>query len=160
MKTTRLIALTTLGIAAACSGGTSSSGAAGAPAPAAASAAPSGPINAEVITQGELAQSSVADLDALDAIQRLRPRFFQRSSGGSSRGGGGRGGGGGSGSMGGSVTPGKASVNGGPLVGTDELKKMRANSISEVRYLNPDDASQRFGSSAGNTFVLVVTLKS
>jgi hypothetical protein len=121
-----------------CASGPASSGSpSGAPSTAAKS-------NPDVITADELADPSVSDQDALNAIRRLRPRFLatrgttsvQNRSAGSVH----------------------VSVNGGALQALSQLSQMRVNELTEVRYLSSQDAAQRFGTaSAGGPVIVVKT---
>lgn len=102
-------------------------------------------INPDVITAAELTDRSELDNDALQAVRHLRPRFL--------------------------VTRGTVSVNnksagsvhiavnGGGLQTIDNLGRIRANEIVEMRYLSPSDAAQRFGASAASGAVILVKTK-
>lgn len=98
--------------------------------------------NADVITAAELADPAIASGDALEAVQRLRPRFLmtrgtvsaKNSSAGTTH----------------------VSVDGGPLLPVDALSRLRPSQIAEIRYLSSSDAAQRFGTNAGSGGVIVV----
>lgn len=98
--------------------------------------------NADVITAEELADPSVASGDALEAVQRLRPRFLMTRGAMSVR----------------NVTAGSVhvSIDGGPLLTVDNLSRLRPNQIAEIRYLNASDAAQRFGTNAASGAVILV----
>lgn len=101
--------------------------------------------NADVITAAELADPAIASGDALEAVQRLRPRFLmtrgaisaKNSSAGSTH----------------------VSVDGGPLLAVDALSRLRPSQIAEIRYLSSSDAAQRFGTNAGSGGVILVKSK-
>lgn len=102
--------------------------------------------NTDVITAQALADPSVASGDALEAVRRLRPRFLMARGAVSVR----------------STAAGTVhvSIDGGPLMNVDYLKRIRANEISEMRYLTAPVAAQRFGISAGSGGVILVKSKS
>jgi hypothetical protein len=100
--------------------------------------------NPDVITAAELADPAVAAGDALQAVQRLRPRFLMSRGMTSSAS---------NGSAGGV----HASIDGGPLVAVTDLQRVRPSSLKEIRYLSATDAAQRFGAMAGNGPVIILT---
>ena len=108
-------------------------------------AAPASTRDSDVITARELADPSVQGDNALDAVRRLRPRFLS-SRGRQSVSAGGQG----------ALL---VSTNGGPLRALSDLGRLRSHEISEIRYLSPSDAAQRFGTAAGSSPVLLVTSK-
>ncbi|MDB4915596.1 MAG: hypothetical protein JWM95_3240 [Gemmatimonadetes bacterium] len=122
---------------AACASSTSSA------TPGTASATPSNP---DVITAADIAADpSIAAGDAYQAVQKLRPRFLMTR-----------------GQMSGkNVTAGsvKLSIDGGALVTIDNLSRYAASSIVELRYLNANDAAQRFGMAAGSGGVVMLKSK-
>ena len=83
--------------------------------------------------------------DALEAVRRLRPRFLMSRGTVSIRD-----------RTAGSV---HASIDWGPLMTVDYLKRIRVSEISEIRYLNSRDAAQRFGTSSETGGVIVVTIR-
>lgn len=101
--------------------------------------------NADVITAAELADPTVQSGDALQAVQRLRPRFLMA-----------RGKSSGSNASAGSV---HVSIDGGPLMAVDNLSRYSPNAITEIRFINSIDAAQRWGSSAGSGGVILVKSK-
>jgi hypothetical protein len=95
-----------------------------------------------VVTEAELA--TVGDLSAYDALQQLRPTFLrsrdpQTSSHPTS-------------------TPVAVFVGGGRTEGLDVLRSIRANTIKEMRFYEPQDANTRFGT-GHNGGLIAVTLK-
>ncbi len=101
--------------------------------------------SADVITAAELADPQIAAGDALQAVQRLRPRFLMTRGTMSS-----------ANPQAGSV---HVSIDGGPLVSVDNLNRLRPASIEEIRYLSPTDAAQRFGTTAAMGGVILVKSK-
>jgi hypothetical protein len=104
-----------------------------------------------VITQAELdADRTLKGANALDAIHALRPQFFVDRGIQTIR-------------IDESVTAdpeaGKvhASVNGGRVILIDDLKDVHANEMIEVRFLNPAQAMQKFGTAARSGPVILVT---
>lgn len=107
-----------------------------------AGAAPRRSRNSSVITAAELADPSLASIDLLSVVERLRPNFL------TSRGAvnfGGRSGG---------VM---VSIDRGVLMGLETLRSMRAGEVKEVRYLSPADAAQQFGTKSASGAVLMVS---
>ena len=101
--------------------------------------------NTDIITAEELSDPSMASVDLLDAVLRLRPRFLQGRGRVTYR----------NNAMG--VT--HVSVDGGPLVSVEQLTRLRPNQVAEVRFYGAADAAQRFGASAGSGGVILVTSK-
>lgn len=101
--------------------------------------------NPDLITAEELADPSIVAGDALQAVQRLRPRFLMARGMVSN-----------SNRSAGSV---QVSVDGGPLLTANHLKTLRPASIAEIRYLNASDAAQRFGTAAASGGVIMVRSK-
>jgi len=122
--------------AAACAGGASSASEGTAVGPG---------RNADVITASELADPAIASGDALEAVQRLRPRFLMTRGAMSVKN-----------STAGST---HVSVDGGPLLTVDALSRIRPSQILEIRYLSASDAAQRFGTNAGSGGVILVKSK-
>lgn len=98
-----------------------------------------------VLSEDELGESSVGDIDALAVIKRLRPAFLVTRGRASA-----------SNASAGSV---HVSVDGGPLRGTDALTSIRATEIGEIRYLSTTAAAQRYGSLAGAGPVILIRRK-
>lgn len=101
--------------------------------------------NPDLITADELTDPAIVAGDALQAIQRLRPRFLMARGSVSN-----------SNRSAGSV---QVSVDGGPLLVVSHLKTLRPASIAEIRYLNTSDAAQRFGTAAASGGVIMVKSK-
>ncbi|MEO8333903.1 MAG: hypothetical protein ABI664_02960 [bacterium] len=101
--------------------------------------------NADVITAAELADPAIASGDAYEAVQRLRPRFLMTRGTMSVK----------------NTTAGTThvSVDGGPLIGVEQLSRLRPSQIAEIRYLSASDAAQRFGTNAGSGGVILVKSK-
>jgi hypothetical protein len=101
--------------------------------------------NADVITAAELSEPAVASGNALEAVQRLRPRFLMTRGAVSAK----------------NPSAGSThvSVDGGPLLGVDQLSRLRPSQIAEIRYLSASDAAQRFGTNAGSGGVILVKSK-
>jgi hypothetical protein len=92
----------------------------------------------DVITAQQLA-------DLLDVIRRLRPRFLTVRGVGSIR-----------------VADAGAvhvSVDGGPLMAVSMLSNMRPGEVAEIRYLEPPQAAQRFGTASASGSVILVKTK-
>lgn len=129
-------------VVGACGGG--SAAPASAPAPSSLHRDPS------VITQDELVDPAVSELTAYEAIQRLRPNFLSTrgtqtiaypSSNGIVE------------SESGKV---HASIDNSGVLDLDQLKRIRASSVIEIRLLSPAAAMQRFGGSAKSGAVIAV----
>ena len=100
-----------------------------------------------VITQQELADPAVSGRNVLEAVRSLRPQFL---------------------SVRGTHTlqttsaadpeTGKvhASLDGTKIVSVDELAGINANTVVEIRFLNPAQAMQRFGGAAREGPVILV----
>lgn len=101
--------------------------------------------NSDVITAAELSDPTVQSGDALQAVQRLRPRFLMSRGKSSSK----------------NATAGSVhiSIDGGPLVTVDNLSRYSPNAISEIRYISSIDAAQRWGTAAGSGGVILVKSK-
>ena len=117
-----------------------------------AQAAPAPNRNRDLITREELANPSVSGLSVLDAIKSLRPQFLTV--------------------RGIHAVPVKdstgrqlvdreagkvhASLDGNKIVALDELSFVNVSSVSEIRFLNPSAAMQKFGGSAREGPVILV----
>lgn len=130
------LALITLGACARSSTSTPAREAGGAP------AASTAKRNPDVITQDELLDPAIVSLDLASAIRRLRPSFF-RSSGPQSF----------SNADAGTV---HYSHDFGPLQPISQLAGMNSMSIVEIRYLNANEAANRFGLNANGGPVIVL----
>lgn len=97
-----------------------------------------------LITLAELRDPVIVPMDAEMAIRQLRPAFFRYLGPTSFDGSGGR------------V---QISVDYGPLQPITQLKTMSANSFIEIRYLDPNNATNRFGinANAGPAIVLLTS---
>lgn len=114
----------------------------------AAAGAPSASVrrNLNVITREELADASYASLTVYDAIRTLRPRFLT--------------------TRGLQTIPGQGndpeagqihvSIDESGLLPLDELKRVQAKAVTEIRYLDPPAAMQRFGATAKEGPVILV----
>ena len=98
--------------------------------------------NPDVISQDELLDPAIVSLDLATAIRRLRPAFF-RTSGPQSF----------SNGDAGAV---HYSHDFGPLMPVSQLAAMNSMSIVEIRYLNPNEAQNRFGINANGGTVIVL----
>jgi hypothetical protein len=97
-----------------------------------------------VITYDELQDPTVVGGDALTALRHLRPAFFAyRGPTGSSQG-----------SGGGGET--MVSIDYGPLQRIDYLSTITTQGMKEVRYLDANDAQNRFGLNANGGAVIVL----
>jgi hypothetical protein len=98
--------------------------------------------NPDVISQDELLDPAIVSLDLGTAIRRLRPSFF-RASGPQSF----------SNATAGQV---QYSHDFGPLQPVSQLRSMNSMSIAEIRYLNVNEAQNRFGINANGGPVIVL----
>jgi len=109
---------------------------------AATAAAPRIRRNPDVISQEELRDPTIAGADAMTAIRQLRPAFF-RTRGPQSF-----------------ANPNAGQVqisqDYGPLQSLTQLSAVDTRSLVEVRYLNANDAQNRFGINANGGPVIVV----
>lgn len=101
--------------------------------------------NADVITAAELADATVQSGDALQAVQRLRPRFLMTRGASSAKN-----------ASAGAV---HVSIDGGPLLTVNNLSRYSPSAIREIRYINSIDAAQRWGTVAGSGGVILVKSK-
>jgi hypothetical protein len=98
--------------------------------------------NPDVISQQELRDPTIAGADAMTAIRQLRPAFF-RTRGPQSF----------TNASAGQV---QVSQDYGPLQAVNALVAVDTRSLVEVRYLNANDAQNRFGINANGGPVIVV----
>lgn len=96
---------------------------------------------ANLITQAEIEYAQVSN--AFDAIQRLRPRMLQKR-------------------MGPATDRGEAAeivvyVDGARYGFLDQLSNIPAEKIKEIRYLNPADATTRYGTGHTEGVILVTS---
>ena len=102
--------------------------------------------NSDVISQDELRDPTIAGTDAMTAIRQLRPAFFRTRGPMSFQ----------------NTTAGQVQISQdyGPLQQLSNLSSVDTRSLVEVRYLNANDAQNRFGINAngGPVIVLVTTL--
>jgi hypothetical protein len=98
--------------------------------------------NPDVISQEELRDPTIAGVDAMTAIRQLRPAFFRNRGPQSFT----------------NATAGQVQVSQdyGPLQPVSQLSTVDTRSLVEVRYLNANDAQNRFGINANGGPVIVV----
>ena len=98
--------------------------------------------NPDVISQEELRDPTIAGVDAMTAIRQLRPAFFRTRGPMSFQ----------------NTTAGQVQVSQdyGPLQSLNALAAVDTRSLVEVRYLNANDAQNRFGINANGGPVIVV----
>jgi len=98
--------------------------------------------NPDVISQQELRDPTIAGADAMTAIRQLRPAFFRNRGPQSFS----------------NATAGQVQVSQdyGPLQSVNSLTAVDTRSLVEVRYLNANDAQNRFGINANGGPVIVV----
>jgi hypothetical protein len=103
--------------------------------------------NPNVISQAELNDPAIAAMDALTAIRQLRPSFFRDRGPQTLRSGGDP-----------SMAPGQVRISQdyGPLQAVGALSSIGTRTLVEVRYLNANDATARFGINANGGPVIVV----
>ena len=103
--------------------------------------------NPNVISHAELSDPAIAAMDALTAIRQLRPSFFRDRGPQTLRSGGDP-----------ALAPGQVRISQdyGPLQAVGTLSSIGARTIVEVRYLNVNDATARFGINANGGPVIVV----
>lgn len=128
-----LVALLAVGAACAQSSSASSG---------ASSATPRVRKNPDLISQEELRDPTIAGVDAMTAIRQLRPAFFRNRGPQSFT----------------NTTAGQVQVSQdyGPLQNVNALSQIDTRSLVEVRYLNANDAQNRFGINANGGPVIVV----
>ena len=98
--------------------------------------------NPDVISQEELRDPTIAGTDAMTAIRQLRPAFFRTRGPMSFQ----------------NTTAGQVQVSQdyGPLQSVNALSAVDTRGLVEVRYLNANDAQNRFGINANGGPVIVV----
>jgi hypothetical protein len=98
--------------------------------------------NPDVISQAELRDPTIAGADAMTAIRQLRPAFFRNRGPQSFT----------------NASAGQVQVSQdyGPLQAVNALVAVDTRSLVEVRYLNANDAQNRFGINANGGPVIVV----
>jgi len=98
--------------------------------------------NPDVISRAELQDPTIAGTDAMTAIRQLRPAFFRTRGPMSFQ----------------NATAGQVQVSQdyGPLQSLNALSQVDTRSLVEVRYLNANDAQNRFGINANGGPVIVV----
>ena len=98
--------------------------------------------NSDIITQEELRDPTIAGTDAMTAIRQLRPAFFRTRGPMSFQ----------------NTTAGQVQISQdyGPLQQLSNLSSVDTRSLVEVRYLNANDAQNRFGINANGGPVIVV----
>ena len=90
--------------------------------------------NRNLITAEEIATISVSD--AYEVVERLRPNFFATH---------------------GQLSPPVAYVDGLPFGQLETLHRVQPASIQSIQYLDPLQATQRYGKAAGGGAILVTT---
>jgi hypothetical protein len=100
--------------------------------------------NPDVITSEELMQSDIASGTALQAVQRLRPRFLMTRGQVSLN------------QAAGSV---HVSIDGGTLQSVDQLSRYLVVHIAEIRYISASDAAQQYGTAAASGPVIQLKTK-
>jgi hypothetical protein len=98
--------------------------------------------NPDVISQEELRDPTIAGTDAMTAIRQLRPAFFRTRGPMSFQ----------------NTTAGQVQVSQdyGPLQSVNALSAVDTRGLVEVRYLNANDAQNRFGINANGGPVIVL----
>jgi hypothetical protein len=132
----RIFLAVLLVVGAACAQKTTSSSTQATP------AAPRLRKNPDVISQEELRDPTIAGADAMTAIRQLRPAFFRTRGPQSFT----------------NATAGHVQISQdyGPLQTLNALAAVDTRSLVEVRYLNANDAQNRFGINANGGPVIVV----
>jgi hypothetical protein len=95
----------------------------------------------DVISEAELSDPSLGDLDAASIIRRLRPAFLQTRGSASAN------------------TPGgdiHVTIDNGPFLTTDALTTIRAHEMIEIRYYSASAAAQAYGSKAASGPVIFI----
>ena len=98
--------------------------------------------NPDVISETELTDPAIVNMNAYDAVRRLRPNFLVIR---------------GVRSVSGPPAQVHISIEGGPIQPLSALKDIPAHEVKELRYLSASDAGQRFGTAADAGPVIVVT---
>lgn len=102
--------------------------------------------NPDVISRDELRDPTIAGSDAMTAIRQLRPAFFRNRGPQSFQ----------------NATAGQVQISQdyGPLQPVANLSQVDTRSLVEVRYLNANEAQNRFGINAngGPVIVLLTTM--
>jgi hypothetical protein len=98
--------------------------------------------NPDVISRDELRDPTIAGVDAMTAIRQLRPAFFRTRGPQSFQ----------------NANAGQVQISQdyGPLQTLSQLGTIDTRSLVEVRYLNANDAQNRFGINANGGPVIVV----
>ena len=101
----------------------------------------------DIISHAELMDPAIAAMDALTAIRQLRPSFFRVRGPQTLRSGGDP-----------ALAPGQVRISQdyGPLQAVGALGSIGTRTLVEVRYLNANDATARFGINANGGPVIVV----
>lgn len=108
---------------------------------------PEGRRDRDVITKDEMARANVGSQSVLEVVTNLRPAFLNVRGMHNVA------------AAGGDPEAGKvhASIDGNKLISLDELRSVLAATVKEIRFLNPSAAMQRFGGSAREGPVILVT---
>lgn len=97
----------------------------------------------DVITRAELADPGMSALSVYEAIQSLRPNFLSRR--------------GTQGLLSNESGRVLASIDGAAVIALEELKRLLVNGVVEIRLLSPAAAMQKFGGSAKQGAVILVS---
>lgn len=111
------------------------------------SATTSAPVvkkNPDVISEAELTDPTILNMNAYEAVRRLRPNFLVIR---------------GVRSVTGPPAQVHISIEGGPIQPLAALKDIPAHEVKELRYLSASDAGQRFGTAADAGPVIMVKRK-
>ena len=109
--------------------------------------APEGRRDRDVITKDEMTRANVGSQSVLDVVSNLRPAFLNVRGLHNVA------------AAGGDPEAGKVhgSIDGNKLISVEELRGVLAATVKEIRFLNPAAAMQRFGGSAREGPVILVT---
>jgi hypothetical protein len=101
----------------------------------------------DLITKEEMTRANVGSQSVLDVVTNLRPAYLNVRGMHNVA------------AAGGDPEAGKvhASIDGNKLIAIEELRGVLAATVKEIRFLNPSAAMQRFGGSAHEGPVILVT---
>lgn len=99
--------------------------------------------NRDIITRADLADPGMSAMSVYEAIQSLRPNFLSRR--------------GTQGLLTNESGPVLASVDGAPVIAVEELKRLHVGGVVEIKLLSPAAAMQKFGGSARQGSVILVS---
>lgn len=115
----------------------------GTPAASPSAEAPATRRNRDIITRAEIGDPGMSAMSVYEAIQSLRPNFLSRR--------------GTQGLLTNESGPVLASIDGAPVIAVEELKRLHLNGVVEIRLLSPAAAMQKFGGSAKQGSVILVS---